>query len=125
MKNLSKVLSVLLVFFIASGFGSKTITGIINTEKEQIVVSFNRHLKFNDLVKIKLDLAEKGISIDYKLLEFDENGGLKSLEFKVDCNDGFSGNAKNTKIYNNTNFGFFRDYSDTAKVPFGTGGLDF
>ena len=82
-------------------------------------------MKFNDLVKIKLDLAEKGISIDYKLLEFDENGGLKSLEFKVDCNDGVSGSAKNAKIYNNTNFGFFRDYSDSAKVPFGTGGLDF
>jgi len=124
MKNLSKVLAVLLVFFIASGFGSKTITGGINTEKERIVVSFNRHLDFNDLVKIKLDLAEKGISIDYKLLEFDENGGLKSIEFKVDCNDGFSGHAKITRINNNTKFGFFRDYRDTAKTPFGTGGLD-
>lgn len=61
---------------------------------------------------------------DYQLLEFDETGGLKSLDFKVNCNDGFDGQAKSTQIYNNTRWGFYRDYSPNVKSPFGTGALN-
>lgn len=60
---------------------------------------------------------------DYQLLEFDETGGLKSLDFKVNRNDGFNGQAKSTQIYNNTRWSFYRDYSPNVKSPFGTGAL--
>lgn len=121
MKNVFRSLPVF-VFAIVSGF---TLVAIDNSfeEKERIEVSFNRKMEFNDLVKLKLDLAEAGITIQYRLLEFDEQGGLKSLDFRVDCNDGFSGSAKSTEIFNQTRWGFYRDYRKNAESPFGTGGL--
>ena len=120
MKNLFRNLFVLVVFAIASGFASDA----TDKDKGRIEVSFNRKMDFNDLVKIKLDLAEAGITIQYKLLEFDDQGGLKSLDFTVDCHDGFSGGAKNTEILNQTRWGFYRDYRDNVGSPFGTGGLN-
>jgi hypothetical protein len=122
MKNLFKSLPILVVVAIASGF---TLDAIEHQQedKDRIEVSFNRKMEFNDLVKIKLDLAEAGITIQYRLLEFDEQGGLKSLDFKVDCNDGFSGSAKSREILNQTRWGFYRDYRKDAESPFGTGGL--
>lgn len=122
MKNALKTFPVLVVFAIVSGF---TFDGVDNgpEDKGRIEVSFNRKMQFNDLVKIKLDLAEAGITIQYKLIEFDDYGGLKALDFSVDCNDGFSGGDKNTNILNQTRWGFFRDYRENVKTPFGTGGL--
>jgi hypothetical protein len=122
MKNVFKNLPILVVFAIASGFMLHA-TGNRPENKGRIEVSFNRKMEFNDLVKIKLDLAEAGITIQYRLLEFDDHGGLKSLDFRVDCNDGFSGSAKNTEIINQTRWGFFRDYRENVESPFGTGGL--
>lgn len=122
MKNVLKTLPILVVFAIASGF---TLDATENRSegKDRIEVSFTRKMEFNDLVKIKLDLAEAGITIQYRLLEFDDQGGLKSLDFRVDCNDGFSGGAKSTEIFNQTRWGFYRDYRKNVESPFGTGGL--
>lgn len=122
MKTLFKILPILIVLAIATGF---TLDATNNTweEKGRIEVSFNRKMEFNDLVKIKLDLAEAGITIQYRLLEFDEQGGLKALDFRVDCNDGFSGGDKSTEIFNQTRWGFYRDYRKDAETPFGTGAL--
>ena len=110
------------MFAIACGFTMDP-TGNRGGARDRIEVSFNRKMEFNDLVKIKLDLAEAGITIQYRLLEFDEQGGLKVLDFKVDCNDGFSGGAKSTEIFNQTRWGFYRDYRKNAESPFGTGRL--
>lgn len=122
MKNVFRNLPILLVFAIASGFTLDATDNRLKDE-DRIEVSFNRKMEFNDLVKIKLDLAEAGITIQYRLLEFDEHGGLKSLDFRVDCNDGFSGSAKSTEIFNQTRWGFYRDYRENVKSPFGTGAL--
>ena len=122
MKNLVKPFAILVVFAIATGF-TLDATNSNPGDKERIEVSFDRKMEFNDLVKIKLDLAEAGITIQYRLLEFDDQGGLKSLDFKVDCNDGFSGGAKSTEIHNQTRWGFYRDYRVNVESPFGTGGL--
>ena len=83
-------------------------------------VTFHRKLQFNDLVKIKLDIAEKGISLNYDRLAFDENGGLSQIAFRVDCNDGFKGTAHSHQIFNQSKTGFYRDYDDAASSPFGT-----
>jgi len=122
MKNVLKTLAIFVVLAIATGF-TLDVTESKPGDKERIEVSFNRKMEFNDLVKIKLDLAEAGITIKYRLLEFDDQGGLKSLDFKVDCNDGFSGGARSTEIYNQTRWGFYRDYRENVESPFGTGGL--
>ena len=56
-------------------------------------MTFNSKLKFNDLVKIKLDLAERGITIQYKKIVYSEFDEWKELSFVVDCNDGYKGKA--------------------------------
>jgi hypothetical protein len=88
---------------------------------KRVEVLFNRTMEFADIVKIKLEVAQKGIVLDYQKLLFDENGKLKEISFKVDCKDGFSGSASNGKLTNYSKFGFFRDYSPSAPLPFGTG----
>ncbi len=123
MKNILKILTIFIVFAMASGFTLNATENGRPENKDRIEVSFNRKMQFNDLVKIKLDLAEAGITIQYRLLEFDDQGGLKSLDFSVDCNDGFSGSARSTEIFNQTRWGFYRDYRKNAESPFGTGGL--
>ena len=122
MKNVFKSLAVLVVLAVATGFTLHA-TDSRPGDKDRIEVSFNSKMEFNDLVKIKLDLAEAGITIQYRLLEFDEQGGLRSMDFKVDCNDGFSGGARSTEISNQTRWGFYRDYRENVESPFGTGGL--
>jgi len=90
------------------------------SKKGRVEVTFHRKLQFNDLVKIKLDMAEKGISLNYDRLAFDENGGLSQIAFRVDCNDGFKGTAHSHQIFNKSKTGFYRDYDDAAPSPFGT-----
>lgn len=124
MNHLNKTLIILLVFITASGFAISSESNEKIIKEVRIEVIFNRLTKFNDLVKIKFDLAEKGITLEYKKLEFDENGGLVGIDFKVDCNDGFKGSSQNLKLTNQSKFGFFRDYSKTSSSAFGTGNLE-
>jgi hypothetical protein len=91
---------------------------------EDVVVIFTRTLKFADLMKIKHDVAKKGITVDYRNLEFDENGYLQGIDFVVDCNDGNKGSAKNLKLTSQDKFGFCRKYSKNAKFYFSTGALN-
>ena len=123
MKNLIWTLLFLSVFVILTGFGIKQNLTNSNSKKDNIEVIFNRRLKFDDLVEIKNDLSEKGITLDFKKLEFDENGGLLVVYFKVDCNDGFSGSAGKSNLTNQCRFGFYRNYSNGSENPFGTGGI--
>jgi len=122
MKQLFSVLLAATLFISASSFTNKLHRSKL-PEKSKIEVVFNRQLDFNDIVKIKLDLSQKGIVINYKSLAFDENGKLKSIDFYVDCKDGFSGEASESNLLNQSRFGFYRDYSKDTKSPFGTGGL--
>ncbi|HRI21831.1 MAG TPA: hypothetical protein PLA68_12800 [Panacibacter sp.] len=103
----------------ASSFinGKKT----FKSNEQRIEIIFNHHLIFNDLVKIKLDVSEQGIVLNYKKLGFDDNGKLISIDFFVDCKDGFSGNASSDKVTDRSHFGFYRDYTKNSKFPFGTG----
>jgi hypothetical protein len=91
---------------------------------DDVVVVFSPTLKFNDLLKIKHDVAEKGITLDFRNLEFDEKGCLKGIDFVVDCNDGNKGSAKNLSLTGNDRFGFCRRYSNKSKIFFATGSLN-
>jgi len=63
------------------------------TKKGRIEVSFTWKTTFNDLVKAKLDMAEKGIALNYQRLVFWKTGNLREIAFTVDCHDGFKGNG--------------------------------
>lgn len=93
-----------------------------STKTDRIEVLFTRKMRFNDLVKIKLDMADQGISLDYQMLQFDAQGGLVSIAFYVDCHDSFAGSASNNSLTNQSRFGFYRDYNSVSS-PFGTGAI--
>jgi hypothetical protein len=88
----------------------------------RVEVFFTRKMRFNDLVKIKLDMADQGIFLDYQSLEFDAQGELSSIRFFVNSLDGFSGGASSNSLTNKNTFGFFRDYGNAAN-PFGAGAI--
>ena len=94
-----------------------------NQLNEQVRVVFNTKLNIDDLVKIKLAMQEKGIILDFLRLDFDESGKLLAIKFKVDCKDGYVGRAVSKKLYPDSKFGFYRDFSKSSTDPFGTGNL--
>ena len=102
---------------LASGNGTTTEKFV----KERIEVVFTHNMKYADLNKIKEDLLAKGIVIEYLSIEFDKNKNLKMIEFEVDCKDGFSGKAKTSQFSKDQKFGFYRDYTEKSKTPFGVG----
>lgn len=121
MKQLFSFLLIGLLSLSISGF--KTDDNKLIEENSSVKVVFNRQLEFNDLAKIKSDLSKKNIVLNYKKLQFDDNGKLMSIDFNVDCKDGFSGSASEDNLTNQSRFGFFRNYSKDATVPFEVGVL--
>lgn len=86
-------------------------------------VVFSNKLRIDDLVKIKSDTKEKGILVDFLKLEFDESGKLPAKKFKVDCKDGYAVTAASKKLYQDSQFGFYRNFSNSSNDPFGIGNL--
>jgi transcriptional regulator with XRE-family HTH domain len=94
---------------------------------DRIEVAFSYRLTFDSLVYIKNNLEAKGITINYRRIEFGEDNHLLSIYCDVDCNDGKRGGfGVDSLDYRNkdTKVGFYRDYSKNAKIPFGSGNLD-
>jgi len=120
---MKRSLSVCLILAFVISIVSFRDSGELVKNANKIEISFTSKLNFNDIVKIKLDLSEKGIILNYKKLNFDDYGKLEYISFFVDCKDGFSG-AASSDLNNQSRFGFFRDYSENAISPFGTGGLN-
>ena len=66
----------------------------------------------------------KNIDIDFSESTFYEDGKVKNVNLEVDCNDGFSGVAKNFgATFNINNCGFQRDYNENAKIPWSIGNM--
>ncbi|MEJ7680792.1 MAG: hypothetical protein WKG06_23660 [Segetibacter sp.] len=121
MKQFLSLALIVAVFISSSSFRVKDDHKIVEAPNNKVEVVFNRQLDFGDIVKIKLDMAQKGIILDYKKLQFDENGKLKAIDFSVDLKDGFSGSASNDELTNQSHFGFYRDYKEKVSSPFGVG----
>jgi hypothetical protein len=115
------LLSLLLVAILSLSLNPSRAAGA-NSGEPRIEVLFSRAMDFADLVKIRTELAQKGIALDYRKLEFDAEGKLLEIHFAVNCGDGFSGSAQRRLTYD-SRFGFFRDYAKEARTPFGTGNL--
>jgi hypothetical protein len=92
-------------------------------DRKNIMVVFNHTLTFNDLVKMKLDLSEKGITLSYRRLVFDENYRLQGITYNVRL-DGYGGGDEVDNLSDESRVGFYRDYSKNAKYPFACGNLD-
>ena len=120
MKQLIPAILIVIFFVAISSFVSTHIAKPI-VGKEKIEITFIRDLEYADLVKIKQELSVKGISIEYRTLEFDKIGKLKRIGFFVDCKDGFSGEANTAKFSTRQKFGFYRDYDDRSAVHFFAG----
>lgn len=88
---------------------------------------FTNDLSLDELTEVKNKLAENGITIFYRSLEFDENGGLLGIACDVDCKDGFKGSfsiGMLNSINKDKRIGFVRNYSPDTKTPFCTGGCN-
>ena len=94
-----------------------------NLNDDVIEVAFNHTLTFNDIVKIKLDLSERAITLTYNRLVFDENSRLTSISFSVKC-DGYGGADEADNLTDDNSIGFFRDYTKGAKKQFGCGNIE-
>ena len=145
--NAMKKVSILTTFFLTTGFllfivisgtkaqSSKEQVSNAKSEsrknyiitKDKIEVAFTNELTFDSLVFIKKDLQTRGITINYRLIEFDEKNQLMAIDCAVDCNDGFKGGFSIGSL-NSTNkdrrTGFYRNYSEKSKSAFGTGNLE-
>ena len=94
MKN--KIASLTVIFTLAlcivgtTAFSHATADSIIE-------VCFSNKMRFNDLVKIKMDLAEKAIVLKYEMLEFDKAGKLKKISYEVNAGK-FGGADKSNNL---------------------------
>ena len=96
-----------------------------STDSEKVFLIITENTTEIELTKIASEFkAEKNITVDFSKTEFTENGKIKTLNFEVDCNDGFKGSAKSSGvILKAENSGFSRDYSENSKVPFVIGAM--
>jgi hypothetical protein len=123
MKIFMSTLLVSVMSLSLSSFTPSLVLQKSNDTPSKIEVRFNHQLTFNDLALIKLNLAQKGITLEYKYLKFDDEGKLVAISFSVDCNDGMRGSADNDKVTNNSTIGFYRDYNKETRLPFGVNDL--
>jgi len=114
-----KYLLLVFVLFALHGFSQQ---GLI-IEKEFIQASFNSTMTMEDLNSVKDKLHDAGIDIHYNYATFKRSGRLSSLSFVVDCKDGYKGSASQKFILRNSQFGFFRDSRENAKIYFKVGSL--
>ena len=89
--------------------------------KKKIEIIFTPKMKKADLMKLKASLLKKNIQLDITQARYNASGFLTYLDFYVDCRDGFKGSAYTNISKNTKRFGFFRDYTKDAEVPFGVG----
>ena len=114
----------LLSFFIAITFlsltsGFKSVTHhTFNDDKTEVY--FSNKMQFDDLAKMKLDLAEKKIAVNYELLEFDKTNKLKSIAFSVISEGRYCGTGKILDLSKYA-YGFRLDKSPKADVYFSVG----
>ena len=123
MKQLHCLILLGILFISISSFKEPNKNKSLN-DNTNIEVVFNHKLSFNDIVKIKLDLSEKGIMLTYRKLLFDENAKLLSIKFYVKFNDGYGGGDESDNLTDQSRIGFYRDYSKNAKASFICGNLE-
>lgn len=92
--------------------------------RKPLTVLFERGMDLEALSRIQKDLAEEGIQLNYRYLEFDQEG-LTGIDFMVDFKDGVLGSAEKEFLpYNKKEkFGFYRSWKEDADPSFAVGGI--
>ena len=116
MKSLIVILSCLSIFFLTAGF---TKNAGAKSGDEKIEVYFSNKLDFNDLVKLRLELAEKKINVNYQMLEFNAQGQLASIKFNVTSDGKYCGSGGSSVL--DKEYGFSIDRSPNAQFYFQVG----
>jgi hypothetical protein len=96
-----------------------------STNSEKVFLIITENTTERELTKISSEFKTKReIIIDYSETKFYGSGRVKTLNLKVDCNDGFNGTTITSGlILKIKNSGFSRDYSKNSKVPFIIGAM--
>ena len=91
-----------------------------STSSEKAFLVITNGTTQDELTKITEEFkTERSIDLDFSKTEFSSDGKIKNLNFEVNCNDGFRGDATSTAdILQTKNSGFSRDYRENAKEPF-------
>jgi len=121
------MLVVQLFFIVSIIYDADAQIKVYDSEHRRVEVVFNSTQTQRDLDQFQQTMIEYGIVLKYDSVAFDQKGRLESIEFSVDCRDGFSGGAKTTGLRKDSRFGFFRDYTADATVSmvaFAAGDLD-
>jgi hypothetical protein len=116
MKIVFIIFSGLLLIFLTSGFNKISFP---KPNSQKVEVYFDTTLHFNDLVKMKLDLAQEQINVDYQALEFNDHDQLTSIKFKVISDGKYCGSGASSNL--GKGYGFSIDRSPDAKFYFQVG----
>ena len=96
-------------------------------DSNKIVFIVQDNWTVDSLAKYKIYLLEKDIEIDFSEIRYNENNIIEHIRLKVDCKDGNKGSASNLDMPPlqelHSKLGFFRDYSNDAKIQFQIGFL--
>ena len=83
-----------------------------NLQKENIDVRFDANTSFDQLVEVRDEMSQQGITLIYSRIVFNEYGSLSELAFEVKTNDGFAGTASSHNISLKKGLGFYLHYDD-------------
>jgi uncharacterized protein YxeA len=116
MKILLIIFTGMSLIFFTSGFIKDDFT---KTNGDKIEVYFDNKLDFNDLVKMRIDLAKDQINVDYQALEFNDQGKLTSIKFKVTSEGRHCGSGASRDL--EKGYGFSIDRRPNAQFYFQVG----
>jgi hypothetical protein len=88
---------------------------LVAAPAKKVAVFFNRQTTFAQLATIKQEVAKDRIALDYDRLEFDANGHLKAISFRVEFGNT-KGSATEDNVPEDYTFGFVRDLTPGAPV---------
>lgn len=94
-----------------------------NSKKENVEVVFNHKLKLEDVMKIKTDLVQKGMTLNYRKLVFDEQQLLTDISYEINCGDKYGGGDEVEHLTDASRNGFYRDYEHKTNKDFICGDL--
>jgi hypothetical protein len=118
-KNMKKTVlstSLLMCAFLLFNF---TLPPKVDVDNNKIEVYFDNTINFNDLVKIKQDLVQHQIVLDFQLLEFDKAGKLIAIGYTVTIDGKNWGGGKTADL--TSKYGFIVDRNPDARYLFQVG----
>lgn len=125
MKNkFLKYLTLFLAIFVLNSCIKPRETEYSTSSEKAFLVITNATTQF-ELTKIAAEFkTERNIDVDFSKTKFSSDGTIKKLDFEVNCNDGFRGDATSTaEILQTKNSGFSRNYRKNGKDAFVMGAM--